>query len=60
MCFQVIPFSLLQGHSSFGMLNGKTLWENVHVNYPRNGWAAIGTHSFQFAQFDNFYVEATH
>nr|XP_020041477.1 galactocerebrosidase isoform X2 [Castor canadensis] len=50
----------IKGHSSFGMLNGKTLWENVHVNYPRNGWAAIGTHSFQFAQFDNFYVEATH
>lgn len=40
------------------MLNGKVLWENVPVKYSRNGWAAIGTHTFEFAQFDNFHVEA--
>ncbi|XP_047395663.1 galactocerebrosidase isoform X2 [Sciurus carolinensis] len=49
----------IKGSFSSGMLNGKPLWTNVRVNYPKNGWAAIGTHSFGFAQFDNFHVEAT-
>lgn len=40
------------------MLNGKILWKNVPVKYPEHGWAAIGTHTFEFAQFDNFHVEA--
>lgn len=53
-----MPFSPPQGHSSSGMLNGKPLWTNVRVNFPKNGWAAIGTHSFEFAQFDNFHVGA--
>ncbi|KAM5272873.1 galactocerebrosidase isoform 2-T2 [Ctenodactylus gundi] len=48
----------IEGHSCSGKLNGKSLWENIHVIFPQNGWAAIGTHSFQFAQFDNFHVEA--
>ncbi|XP_070449763.1 galactocerebrosidase isoform X2 [Equus przewalskii] len=48
----------IKGHFSSGMLNGKPLWTNVPVNFPKNGWAAIGTHFFEFAQFDNFYVEA--
>ncbi|XP_054547795.1 galactocerebrosidase isoform X2 [Talpa occidentalis] len=50
----------IKGHVSSGMLNDKILWKNVHVNFPKNGWAAIGTHSFEFAQFDNFYVNASH
>ncbi|XP_043328642.1 galactocerebrosidase isoform X2 [Cervus canadensis] len=50
----------LNGRSSSGKLNGKTLWKNISVNFPGNGWAAIGTHSFEFAQFDNFHVEALH
>jgi hypothetical protein len=37
----------IKGGSSFGILNDKTLWENVQVNYPRNGWAVMGTHFFQ-------------
>uniref|UniRef100_A0A8D2JN57 Galactocerebrosidase n=1 Tax=Sciurus vulgaris TaxID=55149 RepID=A0A8D2JN57_SCIVU len=49
----------IKGSFSSGMLNGKPLWTNIRVNYPKNGWAAIGTHSFGFAQFDNFHVEAT-
>lgn len=49
----------IKGHLSAGMLNGKLLWSEVPVNFPKNGWAAIGTHSFDFAQFDNFHVDAT-
>ncbi|KAK2495540.1 hypothetical protein MC885_002208 [Smutsia gigantea] len=49
----------IKGYFSSGMLNDKSVWKNVPVNYPKNGWAAIGTHSFEFAQFDNFHVEAT-
>ncbi|XP_069921580.1 galactocerebrosidase isoform X5 [Oryctolagus cuniculus] len=48
----------IKGHLSSGMLDGKSLWNNTHVLFPKNGWAAIGTHSFEFAQFDNFHVEA--
>ncbi|XP_069884515.1 galactocerebrosidase isoform X1 [Dipodomys merriami] len=51
---------IIKGPLSSGMLNGQFLWKNVQVHYPRNGWAAIGTHSFEFAQFDNFHVEAEH
>ncbi|KAB0399275.1 hypothetical protein E2I00_013257 [Balaenoptera physalus] len=50
----------INGGFSSGTLNGKPLWKNVSVNFPKNGWAAIGTHSFEFAQFDNFRVEAIH
>ncbi|XP_058148705.1 galactocerebrosidase isoform X2 [Dasypus novemcinctus] len=50
---------IIKGHFSSGMLNGKLLWENVSVSFPKNGWAAIGTYSFDFAQFDNFHVDAT-
>nr|KAF6392048.1 galactosylceramidase [Pipistrellus kuhlii] len=49
----------IKGHVSSGTLNGKLLWSEVPVNFPKNGWAAIGTHSFDFAQFDNFHVDAT-
>ncbi|XP_074145917.1 galactocerebrosidase isoform X1 [Sminthopsis crassicaudata] len=41
------------------ILDNTHLWEGVLPLYPKNGWAAIGTHSFEFAQFDNFHIEAT-
>ncbi|NXI36363.1 GALC Galactocerebrosidase, partial [Galbula dea] len=47
----------IQGTSASGQLNGYPLWENVTISKPTNGWAAIGTRSFEFAQFDNFHVE---
>ncbi|XP_068398034.1 galactocerebrosidase isoform X1 [Eschrichtius robustus] len=50
----------INGGFCSGTVNGKPLWKNVSVNFPKNGWAAIGTHSFEFAQFDNFRVEAIH
>lgn len=51
-------FSLLQGQLASGQLNGYQLWENAVVLTPSNGWVAIGTHSFQPNQFDNFAVVA--
>lgn len=48
----------IQGTSASGLLNGYPLWENVTISQPSHGWAAIGTRSFEFAQFDNFHVEA--
>ncbi|RMB98842.1 hypothetical protein DUI87_25061 [Hirundo rustica rustica] len=48
----------IQGNSASGLLNGYLLWENVTISNPGNGWAALGTHSFELAQFDNFHVEA--
>ncbi|NXS76752.1 GALC Galactocerebrosidase, partial [Pandion haliaetus] len=47
----------IQGTSASGLLNGYLLWENVTISKPSNGWAAIGTRSFEFAQFDNFHIE---
>ncbi|KAM4779496.1 galactocerebrosidase isoform 1-T1 [Cyanocitta cristata] len=49
----------IQGNSASGLLNGYPLWENVTISKPKNGWAALGTRSFEFAQFDNFHVEAS-
>ncbi|KAM9651802.1 galactocerebrosidase isoform 3-T3 [Morphnus guianensis] len=49
----------IQGTSASGLLNGYPLWENVTVSKLSNGWAAIGTRSFEFAQFDNFHIEAS-
>ncbi|XP_067412454.1 galactocerebrosidase isoform X1 [Emydura macquarii macquarii] len=49
----------LRGSSASGLLNGYPLWENVTISGPSHGWAAIGTHSFEFAQFDNFHVVAS-
>ncbi|CAB1335486.1 unnamed protein product [Coregonus sp. 'balchen'] len=48
----------VEGECATGMLNGYPLWNNAVVLGPKNGWAAIGTHSFELAQFDNFAVEA--
>ncbi|XP_004398149.1 PREDICTED: galactocerebrosidase isoform X2 [Odobenus rosmarus divergens] len=50
---------IVKGRFSSGMLNGRAVWTNIPVSFPKNGWAAIGTYSFEFAQFDNFHVEAT-
>ncbi|XP_071392189.1 galactocerebrosidase isoform X2 [Centroberyx affinis] len=48
----------VKGQYASGTLNGYPLWKNAVVLTPKNGWAAIGTHSFELAQFDNFAVEA--
>lgn len=50
--------SVLQGQYASGQLNGYPLWKNAVVLTPKNGWAAIGTHSYELAQFDNFAVVA--
>uniref|UniRef100_A0A452J2J4 Galactocerebrosidase n=1 Tax=Gopherus agassizii TaxID=38772 RepID=A0A452J2J4_9SAUR len=49
----------LKGSSASGSLNGYPLWENVTLSETSHGWAAIGTRSFEFAQFDNFHIEAS-
>ncbi|XP_069028556.1 galactocerebrosidase isoform X1 [Embiotoca jacksoni] len=46
------------GQSAAGLLNGHPLWSTAVVLTPKSGWAAIGTRSFQLAQFDNFAVAA--
>ncbi|KAM8913501.1 galactocerebrosidase isoform 1-T1 [Spinachia spinachia] len=46
------------GQYASGQLNGYPLWKNAVVLTPKNGWAAIGTHSFELAQFDNFALVA--
>lgn len=48
----------VQGQYASGQLNGYPLWKNAVVLAPKNGWAAIGTNSYELAQFDNFAVEA--
>ncbi|XP_074516793.1 galactocerebrosidase isoform X2 [Sebastes fasciatus] len=48
----------VEGQYASGLLNGYPLWKNAVVLTPQNGWAAIGTHSFELAQFDNFAVVA--
>ncbi|XP_010740815.1 galactocerebrosidase isoform X2 [Larimichthys crocea] len=48
----------VNGQYASGLLNGYPLWKNAVVLTPKNGWAAIGTHSFELAQFDNFAVVA--
>lgn len=57
-CLSYLIFSMLQGQSAYGMLDGRQLWNVTGVSSPKNGWAAIGTHSFELAQFDNFNVLA--
>lgn len=49
---------IVQGQYASGLLNGYPLWKNAVVLTPKNGWVAIGTHSFELAQFDNFVVQA--
>ncbi|KAJ4939900.1 hypothetical protein JOQ06_029336 [Pogonophryne albipinna] len=48
----------VEGQYASGLLNGFPLWKNAVVLAPPNGWAALGTHSFELAQFDNFAVLA--
>lgn len=48
----------VKGNCVSGELNGYLLWKNTVDLVPKNGWAAIGTSSFELAQFDNFAVEA--
>ncbi|TRY77581.1 hypothetical protein DNTS_007217 [Danionella cerebrum] len=39
----------IKGYLASGMLNGFPLWKNAVVLEPRNGWAALGTSSFEHA-----------
>ncbi|XP_038584225.1 galactocerebrosidase isoform X1 [Micropterus salmoides] len=48
----------VKGQYASGLMNGYLLWKNAVVLTPKNGWAAIGTRSFELAQFDNFAVVA--
>ncbi|KAM8921299.1 galactocerebrosidase [Pelodytes ibericus] len=48
----------VDGFFASGLLNGNVLWKNVIPVGPLHGWAAIGTSSFELAQFDNFMLEA--
>ncbi|KAG8449014.1 hypothetical protein GDO86_015904 [Hymenochirus boettgeri] len=48
----------INGSNVSGLLNGHSLWKEVVTVGPSHGWAAIGTNSFEFAQFDNFIIEA--
>ncbi|XP_060918613.1 galactocerebrosidase isoform X2 [Labrus mixtus] len=48
----------VEGQFASGLLNGYPLWKNAVVLMPQNGWAAVGTRSFELAQFDNFNVVA--
>uniref|UniRef100_A0A671QH31 Galactocerebrosidase n=1 Tax=Sinocyclocheilus anshuiensis TaxID=1608454 RepID=A0A671QH31_9TELE len=48
----------LQGYFAMGLLNGYPLWKNAVVLEPKNSWAALGTLSFEYAQFDHFEVNA--
>ncbi|XP_075048571.1 galactocerebrosidase isoform X2 [Mixophyes fleayi] len=48
----------VEGFTAYGLLNGNPLWKDVITLGPVRGWAAIGTSSLEFAQFDNFMIEA--
>ncbi|XP_073434328.1 galactocerebrosidase isoform X2 [Dendrobates tinctorius] len=48
----------VKGFYASGLLNGNPLWTDVITLGPVHGWAAIGTGALEFAQFDNFMVEA--
>uniref|UniRef100_A0A671N9N3 Galactocerebrosidase n=1 Tax=Sinocyclocheilus anshuiensis TaxID=1608454 RepID=A0A671N9N3_9TELE len=48
----------VKGNYASADLDGYPLWKNAVLWEPRHGWAAIGTSSFELAQFDNFAIEA--
>uniref|UniRef100_A0A671QLQ5 Galactocerebrosidase n=1 Tax=Sinocyclocheilus anshuiensis TaxID=1608454 RepID=A0A671QLQ5_9TELE len=48
----------VKGYFAMGLLNGYPLWKNAVVLEPKNSWAALGTLSFEYAQFDHFEVNA--
>ncbi|XP_060736458.1 galactocerebrosidase [Tachysurus vachellii] len=48
----------VQGYYASGELNGSVLWKDAIVLTPKHGWAAVGTSTFELAQFDNFAVRA--
>ncbi|XP_023681126.1 galactocerebrosidase isoform X2 [Paramormyrops kingsleyae] len=48
----------VKGDFASGMLNGYPLWKSAVVLQPKKGWAAIGTSTFELAQFDNFEIQA--
>ncbi|XP_068608563.1 galactocerebrosidase [Brachionichthys hirsutus] len=48
----------VKGQYASGLLNGYSLWKSAVVLNPKTGWVAIGTRTFELAQFDNFAVAA--
>uniref|UniRef100_A0A673KG89 Galactocerebrosidase n=1 Tax=Sinocyclocheilus rhinocerous TaxID=307959 RepID=A0A673KG89_9TELE len=48
----------VKGNYASADLDGYPLWKNAVLWEPRHGWAAMGTSSFELAQFDNFAIEA--
>ncbi|KPP67000.1 galactocerebrosidase-like, partial [Scleropages formosus] len=56
--FWVYADGTYKGQYATGMLNGYPLWKSAVVLQPKNGWAAIGTNTFELAQYDNFAIEA--
>ena len=48
----------LQGQQASGKLNGHQLWNQTAALAPESGWVAVGTGSFELAQFDDFAVVA--
>ncbi|XP_076834877.1 galactocerebrosidase [Brachyhypopomus gauderio] len=46
----------VKGNFASGKLDGYELWNSVVFLKPKNGWGAIGTSTFELAQFDNFVI----
>ncbi|XP_061600118.1 galactocerebrosidase isoform X2 [Cololabis saira] len=49
---------VVKGQTASGFLDGKPLWNHTALLAPPSGWTALGTRSFELAQFDNFAVAA--
>ncbi|XP_078455270.1 galactocerebrosidase-like [Lampetra planeri] len=47
----------LQGDSVVAVVENQLVMTQEKIIMPTRGWVAIGTHTFQNAQFDNFYVQ---
>ncbi|XP_065845893.1 galactocerebrosidase-like [Oscarella lobularis] len=47
----------VHGTSAVAMINGKMVFQTTSL-HEASGWAAIGTGSFDYAQFDNFSVQS--
>uniref|UniRef100_A0A1A7YBC9 Galactocerebrosidase n=3 Tax=Iconisemion striatum TaxID=60296 RepID=A0A1A7YBC9_9TELE len=48
----------VKDQNASGTLDGVALWNVAVTSSSKNGWAAVGTRSFELAQFDNFSVLA--
>ncbi|XP_062513660.1 galactocerebrosidase-like isoform X2 [Corticium candelabrum] len=45
--------------TAIAMINGEIVYQTDSFTGSSSGWAAIGTSSFDYAQFDNFYVNSS-